>query len=111
MKVRTVVVPILFAALLTIIPVCGHAFSLSQMLGGEDQNLDTFKLIHVADLKGLLAQRGGKIRVYDANGDATRQRFGTIPSATLLASDENYPLSVLPPNKHATLVFYCADNH
>jgi hypothetical protein len=79
--------------------------------GGEEQDLNTFKVIHVVDLKALLAQRGNKVHVYDANGDATRQRFGTIPGAILLASDEDYPLSVLPPNKHATLVFYCADKH
>ena len=48
---------------------------------------------------------------YDANVAATRDRFGTIPGATLLSSDDNYPLSVLPPNKHATLVFYCANTH
>lgn len=112
MSVRSIVAPILFAAFLTVIPVCGDAFNLSQMLGGgEEQNLNTFKLIHVADLKALLAKRGDKVHVYDANIDVTRERFGTIPGATLLASDENYPLSVLPPNKHATLVFYCADNH
>jgi hypothetical protein len=112
MRVRSVVVPILFAAILTVLPARGYAFNLSHMLGGgEEPNLDTFKLIHVADLKTLLAKRGNKVHIYDANIDVTRQRFGTIPGATLLASDENYPVSVLPANKHATLVFYCADSH
>ena len=112
MRIRSVIAPILVAALLTVFPVRGYAFSLSQMLGGgEEQNLNTFKLIHVADLKALLAQRANKVHVYDANIAVTRDRFGTIPGATLLASDENYPLSVLPANKHATLVFYCADTH
>ena len=112
MGVRSVVVTISFATILTLTAVRGYAFSLSQMLGGgEEQNLDTFKLIHVADLKALLTQHGNKIHVYDANIDATRERFGTIPGATLLTSDENYPLAVLPSNKHATLVFYCADRH
>jgi hypothetical protein len=112
MGIRSVVVTILFTAMLTVTAVRGYAFSLSQMLGGgEEQNLDTFKLIHVADLKALLTQRGNKIHIYDANSDVTREKFGTIPGATLLASDDNYPLSVLPSNKHATLVFYCADHH
>ena len=84
----------------------------SQILGGgEEQKLDTFKLIRVADLKALLAKQGSKIHLYDANIDVTREKFGIIPGATLLASDENYPLSVLPPSKHAALVFYCADQH
>ena len=112
MSVRSAVVTISFAAILTITAVRGYAFNLSQMLsGGEEQNLDTFKLIHVADLKALLSKSGDKVHVYDANIDVTRERFGIIPGATLLASDENYPLSVLPSNKHATLVFYCADRH
>jgi hypothetical protein len=111
MSVRSVATPILFAAILTAIPVRGYSFSLSQLLGGEDQNLNAFKVIHVADLEALLAKRDNKVHVYDANSAATRERFGTMPGAVLLASDENYPLSVLPPNKHATLVFYCADNH
>ena len=112
MGVRSVVVTISFAAILTVTAICGYAFSLSQMLGGsEEQNLDTFKLIHVADLQALLAKLGNNVHVYDANIDVTRERFGTIPGAILLASDENYPLSVLPSNKHATLVFYCADRH
>jgi len=112
MSIRSVAAATVFAAILTVLPVCGYAFNLSQMLGGaEEQNLNTFKVIHVADLKALLAQRGNKVHVYDANIAATRDRFGTIPGAILLASDENYPLSVLPANKHATLVFYCANTH
>ena len=112
MRIRNIVATLLLAALATAIPVSGYAFNLAQMLGrGEDQDLNTFKVIHVADLKGLLAKHGAKIYVYDANGAATRDRFGTIPGAALLSSDDDYPLSVLPPNKHATLVFYCANTH
>jgi len=110
MSVRNVVVAISLAALLTATATGSYAFSLARMLGGsEEQNLNTLKVIHVADLKALLAKRGNKVHVYDANVDMTRQRFGIIPGATLLASDENYPLSVLPSNKHAILVFYCTN--
>jgi hypothetical protein len=112
MRIRSIVAPLLFAALVTVIPVSGYAFNLAQILGrGEEQDLNTFKLIHVADLKALVAKHGDKVHVYDANAAATRDRFGIIPGSTLLSSDDNYPLSVLPPNKHATLVFYCADTH
>ena len=112
MSVRSIATASLLAAIMNVIPVCGYAFSVSQILGrGEEQNLNTFKLIHVGDLKALITARGDKVHVFDANIDATRERFGVIPGATLLASSENYPLSGLPPNKHAALVFYCANNH
>lgn len=109
---RIVVVTIIFAAIVAVTNAPGYGFSLSQMLGsGEEQNLNTFKVIHVADLKALLDKRGDNVHVFDANIDVTRERFGVIPGATLLTSDQNYPLSVLPPNRHATLIFYCADRH
>jgi hypothetical protein len=112
MGVRRVVVPALIAAILLIFSVRGHAFNLSQMLGGgEEQDLNTFKLIHVADLKAMLAKHSSAVHLYDANSEVTRQKFGTIPGATLLASADEYPLTVLPSNKHATLIFYCADSH
>jgi hypothetical protein len=112
MVVRSVVVTLSLAAILSVTAVPSYAFNLSQMLsGGEEQNLDTFKLIHVADLKALLSEPGNKVHVYDANVAETRERFGTIPGAILLASHDDYPLSVLPANKHAVLVFYCADSH
>ena len=111
MKIRSLAAPLWLAALVSIIPVSGYAFNLAQLLGrGEGQELNTFKLIHVAELKALL-KHGDKVHVYDANVGATRDRFGTIPGATLLPSADAYPLSVLPPNKHATLVFYCANTH
>jgi hypothetical protein len=112
MSVRRIANTILLAGIMSVIPAYGYAFNLSQMLGhGEEQDLKAFKLIHLADLKALMAKDGNKVHVYDANIDATRERFGIIPGATLLASYADYPLSVLPHNKHATLVFYCADSH
>jgi hypothetical protein len=112
MRVRSAIIFPFLAIALTTMAGTTYAFSLSQLLGGrEEQNLDTFKVIHVADLKAMLNQRGDKVHVYDANIAATRQKFGTIPGATLLDSDNKYPLTVLPSNKHAALVFYCANRH
>ena len=112
MRIRSIGIAVLLATIMNVIPVSGYALSLSQLLGRrEEQNLTAFKLIHVGDLKALMAGRGKEVHVYDANIEATRERFGIIPGATLLASDENYPLSVLPLDKQAMLVFYCADNH
>ena len=110
MSVRRVI-PTFLAAILILTPMVGYAFNLSQMLGGDEQNLNTFKLIHVPDLKALLDKSGDKVHIYDANIDATREKFGVIKGATLLASDDDYSLSVLPHNKHAALVFYCTNSH
>ena len=89
-----------------------HSFDLSKMLSsGEEQDLNTFKLIHVADLKAMLAANAQGVHVYDANGPETRSKFGVIPSAVLLSSDDNYDLSVLPRSKGSKLVFYCANTH
>lgn len=46
----------------------------------------------------------------DANNDNTRSNVGTIPNAILLSSVSNYDASkVLPTDKNAALVFYCAN--
>jgi len=91
----------------------GHSFDLGKMLGGADQeDISTFKLIHVADLKAMLdvgASEG--THVYDANGPETREKYGVIPGAILLTSDNDYDLSILPANKTSKLVFYCANTH
>lgn len=100
-----------FAALmLTVAP--GYSFDLNAILGrGQQQNLDTFKLIHVADLKAMMGEAKTAPGIYDANGAGTRAKFGVIPGAKLLDSDGNYDLSVLPHSKDAKIVFYCANIH
>jgi rhodanese-related sulfurtransferase len=48
--------------------------------------------------------------VVDANGDATRQREGVVPSAMLLTSSGRYdPAAELPSDKSTKLVFYCGN--
>jgi len=113
MGVRSMIVIIFLAAILSVTTARrSYAFSLWQLLGGSgEKGVDTFKLLHVADLKELLTHSGDKVHVYDANVVETREQFGTIPGAILLASDASYPLSVLPANKNAILVFYCANLH
>jgi hypothetical protein len=89
-----------------------YAVSLSDLFGhGEQQDLDTFKLIHVGDLKTLMASDRSNLHLFDANVETTRAQFGTIPGSVLLDSDEHYSLSVLPQGKHGKLVFYCANSH
>jgi hypothetical protein len=89
-----------------------YSFNLAKMLGGgEKQEFNAFKLIHVADLKALMADAKNPVKIYDANVTETRERYGVIPGAKLLASIDNYNLSVLPADKGAKIVFYCANTH
>lgn len=110
MRALTRITMTLAAALFVAAP--GYSYDLSRLLGGgEQQDLNTFKLIHVADLKAMLAANTRSVHVYDANGPETRRRFGIIPGAGLLSSDNNYDLSILPRGKASKLVFYCANAH
>jgi hypothetical protein len=97
------------AVILTFVP-NAHSLDLSKMLGGSEEH-DNFKLIHVADLRGMMPADARGVHIYDANGADTRDRFGVIPGAVLLDSDDSYDLSVLPPSKSSKLVFYCANTH
>jgi rhodanese-related sulfurtransferase len=100
------------AAVLILTAAPGYCFSISGLLGNSDeQNLETFKLIHIGDLKSLMDTSKSGLHLYDANDDSTRNSYGVIPGANLLDSDDHYNLAVLPPDKDATLVFYCANTH
>jgi hypothetical protein len=91
-----------------------RAFDLSKMLGNPDQDesLDTFKLIHVKDLAGAIADPKSGVMVYDANHPDTRAQYGIIPGAHLLPSADGFSVArELPADKDAKLVFYCANTH
>jgi hypothetical protein len=110
---RALIGSVLLSSALILPAAPGYSFSLSKMLGNgsEDQNLDTFKLIHIGDLKAMITSSKSPVHLYDANVDTTREKYGIIPGARLLDSADNYDLSVLPPDKDAPLVFYCANTH
>ena len=74
------------------------------------QSAQSFQKI---DVEGLLAlKEKQKVHLYDANSEKTRQKLGVIPGATLLSGATEYdPAKVLPEDKAATLVFYCANVH
>ena len=94
--------------------VTAHAFDLSKMLGnpGQDESLDTFKLIHVNDLAGAIADPKSGVIIYDANHPDTRAQYGIIPGAHLLPSADGFSVTrELPADKNAKLVFYCANTH
>ncbi len=68
---------------------------------------EAFTIIHVPDLKKLLAEPNKKVTVLDANGKKTRQENGVIPGAVELSSSSSYAESELPKDKNQKLVFYC----
>ena len=89
-------------------------YDLPKILGGsgDQANINTFKLIHVTDLASLMNDKTANLHIYDANVAETRDKFGVIPGAQLLSSDDNYNVATtLPANKTAPLVFYCANTH
>jgi hypothetical protein len=99
-----------FVAAIFALPPRAYSYDLSKLLGNGEEH-DNFALIHVADLRGMMASNANAVHIYDANGPETRDKFGVIPGAVLLTSDDAYDLSVLPPSKTAKLVFYCANAH
>src|SRR5216683_3133897 len=88
-----------------------RALDLGKLLGygNNDPTLETFKLIHVRDLKAQMNDGQGPVYIYDANVASTRTQFGVIPGATLLPSNDKYDTSILPKDRHSRLVFYCAN--
>jgi rhodanese-related sulfurtransferase len=67
-----------------------------------------FKLIHADALEKQLAKPG--TFVFDANTDETREKEGVIPGAKILTSSTQFDVAAtLPPNKDASVVFYCAN--
>ena len=63
--------------------------------------------LSVDQVDQLLAKKGAKVAVFDANSDSTRKASGIIPAATLLPSSSAYELSLLPSDKDTKLIFYC----
>ncbi|MDO8433211.1 MAG: hypothetical protein Q7S58_12460 [Candidatus Binatus sp.] len=99
----------LAVTLLTTAASC-FAFDLGKFITNDPAPPDKFKVIHIADLQGMLANLNSHVEIYDANGWGLRSRVGIIPGAHLLSSDDRYDVAgTLPPNRNANLVFYCAD--
>ena len=101
-----------FAAAACLRPAPAHALDLAHLMGfgNNDPTLETFKLIHVANLKAMMDSDASALHIYDANVAETRAQYGVIPGATLLDSDNQYDVSVLPRDKKAKLIFYCANS-
>lgn len=77
---------------------CGH--------GKKEKQASAWKEITVEQLASL---EYGKVTIFDVNNAKVRGDKGVIPGAVLLSSSSQYDLSVLPKDKDAKLVFYCAN--
>ena len=75
-------------------------------LACEQTPVATSMKIDVDQLSGLLA---GAVppKLFDANGPATRAKYGVIPTATLL-DGRKYDMKLLPESRGEPLVFYCS---
>jgi len=89
----------------------GHTFDISRLLANAPQG-EGFKLIHVAQLEALMAQRPRRVMVFDANPPDVRASEGVVPGARMLPSADAYDVAAeLPEAKNTPLVFYCHDSH
>jgi len=56
--------------------------------------------------KGIAAKQ---LQAVDCNHDELRKKLGVVPGAILVDDTHDYPPKLLPADKTAKLVFYCAD--
>ena len=63
----------------------------------------------LASLQAKSVKEKKALFVFDANRPETRADKGVIPGAVLLPSSETYDLALLPKDKGAPAVFYCAN--
>lgn len=94
----------LFAATLALASLAGCSKS-EDKPGSDKKEIDVPEM-SVDEVDRDLAAKA--VTAVDCNGDKTRQRFGTIPGAILLADEEAFGASELPADKTAKLVFYCS---
>ncbi|MGD0074278.1 MAG: rhodanese-like domain-containing protein [Candidatus Binataceae bacterium] len=105
-KSRVITVAALLAVVAGVVP--AYASDVWSFLGNHE--VDSFKIIHVADLSALIAK--GDVTILDANPPDVRAQEGVIPGARLLPSSSGYDVATtLPAAKNAKLVFYCHNTH
>ena len=78
-------------------------------VGPVNQADQGFQLIHVDQLASMLADSNNPPQIFDANDSDFRSKNGVIPGAKLLPGHDYDVASILPSQKDAKLVFYCAN--
>ncbi len=66
-------------------------------------------LIHTPDLDKMMKADKNAVHIFDVNNEKTRQNDGLIPGAKMINSSTAYDVAILPTDKNASLVFYCAN--
>lgn len=85
-------------------------FALSFSLTSFAAKTETFKKMNSGEVQKLLEAKSAPIAVFDANGEDTRKKEGTVPGAVLLTDlDGEKLVKALPKDKNTKLVFYCAN--
>jgi rhodanese-related sulfurtransferase len=70
---------------------------------------DNLHLIHTPELQKEISNKAHPVYIFDANNEQTRKENGVIPGAKMLENSTHFATTVLPANKDASLVFYCAN--
>lgn len=68
-----------------------------------------FREMSVADVEQRIGKKDSKVFVFDANPREVYDKRH-VPGA-IYVPDEGVTASLLPPDKSATLIFYCANTH
>jgi rhodanese-related sulfurtransferase len=85
------------------------AVAITVMVVGAGCQADTSGLASVSVGELAELRSDASVVVCDANGTATRDKFGIIPGAVLLSSSSEYDIAAeLPGNKAAKMIFYCS---
>ena len=87
------------------------AFACDDHDEGTTAAVNPIQEFSVAQLSQKLSDSKNKksvVAVFDANSEKTRKEMGIIPTAILLPSSSEYDLKLLPQDKAAPVVFYCA---
>lgn len=87
---------------------CGDATAAAETTSKEKGILQLSVAAVAAMIKGA-QDDGDAVFVYDVNSDRTRREMGVVPGAVMLDSSVRYQVSVLPSDRGAPLIFYCAN--
>jgi hypothetical protein len=95
---------LLLVAALAIAPGCSKSSDGDPPKPGAKDELPSLTVDQVD--KELAAKT---IQAVDCNHEEMRKKKGVLPGAILVSGSDEYEASVLPADKGAKLVFYCAD--
>jgi ABC-type Fe3+-citrate transport system substrate-binding protein len=87
--------------------IAGCSKSDTAQAGPSESKKDEVPAMTVDEVDREVAAK--QVQAVDCNHDQLRKKLGVVPGAILVSSSSDYPASILPADKAAKLVFYCAD--